>query len=59
MDNADIMQVVQTVGLPTALSVYLLILSNKQIEKYEKLIENLTGELSKINEVIKHFTETK
>ena len=53
MDNGEIMQVIQTMGLPTALSIYLLISNNKQMEKYEALIERITGEISKLNESIK------
>ena len=59
MDNGEIMQVIQTIGLPTALSVYLLISNNKQMEKYEALIERITGEISKLNESIKSLSQTK
>lgn len=59
MDNGEIMQVIQTMGLPTALSIYLLISNNKQMEKYEALIERITGEISKLNESIKNLGQTK
>ena len=59
MDSSEIMQVIQTIGLPTALSVYLLISNNKQMEKYEALIERITGEISKLNESIKSLSQTK
>ena len=59
MDSSEIMQVIQTIGLPTALSVYLLISNNKQMEKYESLIERITGELRELNENIKSLTQTK
>lgn len=59
MDSSEIMQVIQTIGLPTALSVYLLISNNKQMEKYEALIERITGELRELNESIKSLTQTK
>ena len=59
MDNSEIMQVIQTMGLPTALSIYLLISNNKQMEKYEALIERITGEISKLNESIKSLSQTK
>lgn len=59
MDNGEIMQVIQTMGLPTALSIYLLISNNKQMEKYEALIERITGEISKLNESIKSLSQTK
>ena len=59
MDNGEIMQVIQTMGLPTALSIYLLISNNKQMEKYETLIERITGEISKLNESIKSLSQTK
>ena len=59
MDSSEIMQVIQTIGLPTALSVYLLISNNKQMEKYESLIERITGELRELNESIKSLSQTK
>lgn len=59
MDSSEIMQVIQTIGLPTALSVYLLISNNKQMEKYESLIERITGELRELNESIKSLTQIK
>ena len=59
MDSSEIMQVIQTIGLPTALSVYLLISNNKQMEKYEALIERITGEIRELNENIKSLTQTK
>ena len=59
MDNGEIMQVIQTMGLPTALSIYLLISNNKQMEKYETLIEKITGEISKLNESIKNLGQIK
>lgn len=59
MDSSEIMQVVQTIGLPTALSIYLLVSNNKQMEKYEALIERITGELRALNENIKSISQTK
>lgn len=59
MDSSEIMQVIQTIGLPTALSVYLLISNNKQMEKYEALIERITGEIRALNENIKNLGQTK
>lgn len=59
MDNGEIMQVIQTMGLPTALSIYLLISNNKQMEKYEALIERITGELRELNENIRNITQIK
>ena len=59
MDNGEIMQVIQTMGLPTALSIYLLISNNKQMEKYEALTERITGEISKLNESIKSLSKTE
>ena len=59
MDSSEIMQVIQTIGLPTALSIYLLISNNKQMEKYEALIEKITGELRELNESIKSLTQIK
>ena len=59
MDSSEIMQVIQTIGLPTALSVYLLISNNKQMEKYESLIERITGEIRELNENIKSLTQIK
>ena len=59
MDSNEIMQVIQTIGLPTALSVYLLISNNKQMEKYEALIERITGEIRALNENIKSISQIK
>lgn len=59
MDNGEIVQIIQTIGLPTALSIYLLISNNKQMEKYEALIERITGEIRALNENIKSITQTK
>ena len=59
MDSSEIMQVIQTIGLPTALSIYLLISNNKQMEKYEELIERITGEIRALNENIKNIGQTK
>lgn len=59
MDNGEIMQIIQTMGLPTALSIYLLISNNKQMEKYEALIEKITGEIRELNENIKSLTQIK
>ena len=59
MDSGEILQVIQTIGLPTALSIYLLISNNKQMEKYEKLIERITGEIRALNENIKNLGQTK
>ena len=59
MDSSEIMQVIQTIGLPTALSIYLLISNNKQMEKYEELIERITGEIRALNENIKNLGQTK
>ena len=59
MDSETIVQLVQSIGLPTALSVYLLYSNNKQMEKYEALIEKITGELRQLNESIRNITQTK
>ena len=59
MDNGEIVQIIQTIGLPTALSIYLLISNNKQMEKYEALIERITGEIRALNENIKSISQTK
>ena len=59
MDSSEVVQIIQTIGLPTALSIYLLISNNKQMEKYEALIERITGEISKLNESIKSLSQTK
>ena len=59
MDSGEVVQIIQTIGLPTALSIYLLISNNKQMEKYEALIERITGELRELNENIKSLTQTK
>lgn len=59
MDSSEIMQIIQTLGLPTALSIYLLISNNKQMDKYEALIERITGEIRALNENIKSISQTK
>ena len=59
MDSGEILQVIQTIVLPTALSIYLLISNNKQMEKYEELIERITGEIRALNENIKNLGQTK
>ena len=59
MDSETVVGLVQSIGLPTALSVYLLYSNNKQMEKYEALIERITGEIRELNENIKSLTQTK
>ena len=59
MDSETVVQLVQSIGLPTALSIYLLISNNKQMEKYEELIERITGEIRALNENIKNLGQTK
>lgn len=59
MDNQQIVGLFQTIGLPTALSIYLLISNSKQTEKYETLIAQITGELKNLNDNIKSITATK
>lgn len=59
MDSSEVVQIIQTIGLPTALSIYLLISNNKQMEKYEALIERITGEIRALNENIKNLGQTK
>ena len=59
MDNGEIVQIVQTIGLPTALSIYLLISNNKQMEKYEALIQQITGEIRDLNANIENLAKTK
>lgn len=59
MDSGEVVQIIQTIGLPTALSIYLLISNNKQMEKYEALIEKITGEIRELNENIKSLTQIK
>lgn len=59
MGSEEVVQIIQTIGLPTALSIYLLISNNKQMEKYEALIERITGEIRELNENIKSLTQIK
>lgn len=59
MDSETVVGLVQSIGLPTALSVYLLYSNNKQMEKYEALIERITGEIRQLNESIRNITQTK
>ena len=51
MDNQQIVELFQAIGMPTALSIYLLLSNNKHMEKYEILIEKITGELKKLNDI--------
>lgn len=53
MDNQQILELCQANGVPTAFSIYLLISNNKHMEKYEMLIEKITGEIRKLNDNIK------
>ena len=53
MDNQQVVELFQAIGLPTALSIYLLISNNKHMEKYEALIDKITGELKILNDIIK------
>ena len=59
MDNQQIVELLQTIGLPTALSIYLLISNSKQTEKYEALIQQITGELKLLNDNLKSIQTTK
>lgn len=59
MDNQQIVELFQTIGLPTALSIYLLLSNNKHMEKYEILIEKITGELKKLNDNINDIQQDK
>lgn len=59
MDSETVVGLVQSIGLPTALSVYLLYSNNKQMEKYEALIERITGEIKQLNESIRNITQIK
>lgn len=59
MDSSEMVQIIQSIGLPTALSIYLLISNNKQMDKYEALIERITGEIRELNENIKSISQTK
>ena len=59
MDNQQIVELFQAIGLPTALSIYLLLSYNKHMEKYEILIEKFTGELKKLNDNINDIQQDK
>lgn len=59
MDSGEMVQIIQTIGLPTALSIYLLISNNKQMEKYEALIQQITGEIRDLNANIENLAKTK
>lgn len=59
MDNQQIVELFQAIGLPTALSIYLLISNNKHMEKYEILIEKITGEIKKLNDNINDIQQDK
>lgn len=59
MDNQQIVELFQAIGLPTALSIYLLLSNNKHMEKYEILIEKITGEIKKLNDNINDIQQDK
>lgn len=59
MDNKQIVELFQAIGLPTALSIYLLISNNQHMEKYEILIEKITGEIKKLNDNINDIQQDK
>ena len=59
MDSQQIVELFQAIGLPTALSIYLLLSNNKHMEKYEILIEKITGEIKKLNDNINDIQQDK
>ena len=59
MDNQQIVELFQTIGLPTALSIDLLISNSKQMDKYESLITQITEEMKQLNDNIKSLSATK
>lgn len=59
MDNQQIVDLFQAIGLPTALSIYLLLSNNKHMEKYETLIDKITGEIRNLNDNIKNIQQDK
>lgn len=59
MDNQQIVELFQAIGMPTALSIYLLISNNQHMEKYEILIEKITGEIKKLNDNINDIQQDK
>lgn len=59
MDNQQIVELFQAIGLPSALSIYLLLSNNKHMEKYEILIEKITGEIKKLNDNINDIQQDK
>lgn len=59
MDNQQIVDLFQAIGLPTALSIYLLLLNNKHMEKYEELVDKITGEIRHLNDNIKNIQQDK
>lgn len=59
MDNQQIVELFQAIGLPAALSIYLLVSNNQHMEKYEILIEKITGEIKKLNDNIEDIQQDK
>ena len=51
MDNQQIIELIQAIGLPTALSIYLLITYNKHMDKYH--IDKMDKIIGEINDIIK------
>ena len=59
MDNKQIVELFQAIGMPTALSIYLLISYNQHMEKYEILLEKIIGEIKKLNDNIEDIQQDK
>lgn len=64
MDNQQVVEIIQAIGLPTALSIYLLITYNKHMDKYhmdkfETLIDKIAGEIKILNDIIKNNQQDK
>lgn len=52
MDNQQIIELIQAIGLPTALSIYLLITYNKHMDKYH--MDKMDKFIGEINDIIKN-----
>lgn len=62
MDNQQVVELIQAIGLPTALSIYLLILYNKHMDKYHMdkyYIDKIAGEIKILNDIIKDNQQDK
>lgn len=57
MDNQQVVEIIQAIGLPTALSIYLLITYNRHMDKYH--MDKMDKIIGEINDIIKDNQQDK